>query len=93
MSATRPRLLTHDGVSPKPASRAVVRFTEQAEWSRPATSIPSPDPTFVTQLIASAELLAQGHHCSPEDTADALSAYRARQRRAFGTGRLTRQVI
>jgi hypothetical protein len=93
MSATRLLQLTYEGLSPRPASRALAPFTEPVRWTHPSTRVPSPDPTFVAQLIASAELFAQAGHRSPEDAADALSAYRARQRHAFGTGRLTRQMI
>jgi hypothetical protein len=93
MSAPRPRLLTHDEPSPKPTARALAPFAEPAQWSRPATQVPSPDPTFVAQLIANAEQFAQAGHYPPENTTDAFSAYRARQHRGFGAGRLTRRMI
>ncbi len=70
-------------------------LAEPVQWqrSRPTARCPSPDPTFVTQLIANAEPLSQTHNVLGESAADAQSAYRARQRRLAGAGLLTRQMI
>jgi hypothetical protein len=72
---------------------ALVVLAAPTWWSRPTARHPSPDPTFVAQLIANAEAPSQCHNHLGEGTADALAAYRARQRRAWGAGRLTRQTI
>jgi hypothetical protein len=93
MTATRPLQLTQEGSSPRLASRALVPFAEPAQWSRPATHVPAPDPSFVAQLIANAEPFVHAGHDAQESAAGALSAYRARQLRAVRTGRLMRQMI
>jgi hypothetical protein len=71
----------------------VVVVSEPTRWSQPSVRHPSPDPTFVAQLIANAQALSPSHNHLGESAADALFAYRARQRRPAGAGRLTRQVI
>jgi len=95
MSATRPEQITYlrPGESAKPASTALVPLVESTQWVPPAQHVPSPDPTFVTQLIANAEQLSQRGRGSGDSAADALSAYHTRQRRALGTGLKTRQMI
>ncbi len=57
----------------------------------PAQQLPSPDPTFVTQLIASARQLAERRRWPRDRAADANSAYH--QHRVFGAGLKTRQTI
>ena len=94
MSATRPLQLTYLSAadSVKLASTALVPFVESTQWAPAAQRVPSPDPTFVTQLIANAEQLAERRRWPRDRTADAFSAY-APQRRACGAGLKTRQMI
>ena len=94
MSATRPERLTYllDEESAKPASQALVPVVQSAQWVPPAPRFPSPDPTFVTQLLACAEQLTRRGPCACDSAADALSAY-ARQSRGCGAGFKTRQMI
>ena len=88
MPATRPLQLTYlrSGESAKPASRALVPVVASMQH------VPAPDPTFVTQLIANAEELADRRRWPRDRAADASSAY-AHQHRAFGAGHKTRQMI
>jgi hypothetical protein len=78
---------------PKSASRALTPLAEPAQWSAGRTRRFPPDPSFVTQLIADAERLAQGQSLRCESAADALAAYHARQHRRCRAGLLTRQTI
>jgi len=52
-----------------------------------------PDPTFLTQLIATAERFQQARDLRRAPPAEALSAYRARQGSVQVTGLRTRQMI
>jgi hypothetical protein len=52
-----------------------------------------PDPTFLTQLIATAERFQQARDLRRASPAEALSAYRASQGSAQVTGLRTRQII
>jgi len=61
--------------------------------SAPKLPLPRPDPSFVTQLIATAEQVPQTRLLRRAAPADALSAYSAQQRNARDTGVSTRQVI
>ncbi len=79
--------------SERPACRALVPVAEPAQWSHRPRQPSPPAPTFVAQLIANAEQRTQTDRFVRENAADALSAYRARQRRFSGTGFLTRQMI
>jgi len=54
---------------------------------------PRPDPSFVAQLIATAEQLPQTRRFRRAAPADAMSAYRAGQRGVVGAGGHTRQII
>jgi hypothetical protein len=96
MPAPRPLQLTsflRPDESAKPASTALVPVVASTQWVPPAQRVPSPDPTFVTQLIANAEQLAERRRWPRDSAADALSAYHARQHRAYGAGLKTRQMI
>jgi hypothetical protein len=77
---------------PSTSSRALVMVAEPMQWSPLTLRYPSPDPTFVTQLIASAEQFTETRNHLGQGAADASSAYRARQARAASATRL-RQVI
>src|SRR6516164_5377725 len=94
MSATRPLQLNYlrAGESAKPPSTALVPLVESAQWVPPAPRFPAPDPTFVTQLIANAERLADRRRWPRDRAADACSAY-AHQRGTMGAGQTTRQVL
>jgi hypothetical protein len=92
MSATGPERLTYlrPEESAKPASKALVPVAQSGQWEPPTPGLPSPDPTFVTQLIANAEQLADQRRWPRDRAADAFSAY---ARRAHGAGSKTRQMI
>lgn len=93
MSATRPlqSICVRPAEEAKPASTALVPLVTSTQWAQPAPRFPAPDPTFVTQLIANAELLSRRGACSRESAADALSAYHAPH--AYRAGLKTRQMI
>jgi hypothetical protein len=75
----------------EPACTEVVPVTESVRWSpRPA---PRPDPTFVAQLIATADQAPQTRGSRRASLADARTAYGASQGRRCGTGFRTRQTI
>ncbi|WP_035722518.1 hypothetical protein [Bradyrhizobium sp. ARR65] len=92
-STAQAELMICDGQagSPKSSSGALVPLPEPARWSR-RPKLPPPDPGFVAQLIANAERFSHTRS-SPGESADAISAYRAHQRRPCDAGRLTRQMI
>lgn len=73
-------------------SVALVPLASPVRMARKFAS-PRPDPSFVAQLIASAEQLPQANGLRRAAPADALSAYRAGERRVVGTLRQTRQII
>lgn len=76
-----------DGESPaskQPPCRALVAVAEPTQWRHHPIRVPSPDSTFVTQLLATDEQLAP-------HAPDALSAYRPRHLTRVGL--LTRQII
>ena len=61
----------------KPASTALVPLAEPVRWwNRPPKGAALPDPTFVTQLIATAEQFPQTRSLQRAEMTDALSAYR-----------------
>jgi hypothetical protein len=93
MPTTRPLQLTYlrPDASTKPASTAAVSVMAPAQWVPPAQRLPSPDPTFVTQLIANAEQLAERRRWPRDRAADASSAYA--HPHIHGTGLKTRQTI
>lgn len=78
---------------PTSTSGALVPFAEPAQWSARRIRRFPPDPTFVTQLIADAERLAQGQGTRCESAAAALAAYHAHQHRRCCAGLLTGQTI
>jgi len=95
MPTARPLQLTcqRPDARTAPASTAVVAVVASTQWTPPAEPLPSPDPTFVTQLIADAERLADRRRWPRDRAADALSAYGTHQHRAFGAGLKTRRMI
>jgi hypothetical protein len=75
----------------EPARGELVPVTQSVQFlSRPA---PRPDPTFVAQLIATADRAPQTRSLRRASLADAQTAYGASQIRRCGTGFRTRQII
>jgi hypothetical protein len=68
----------------RPPARALVPLAQQAQYTYTLRPLPRPDPSFMTQLIATAER----RRAAPED---AISAYRAPQ--PHQAGLKTRQTI
>jgi hypothetical protein len=95
MPAPRPLQLTYlrPDESAKLASTALVPVVASTQWIPPVQRVPSPDPTFVMQLIANAEQLAERRRWPRDSAADAPSAYDARKHRAYRAGLKTRQMI
>ena len=96
LSTDRPEQAPDDGVfeDAKPACVALVPVAQEAQWSRPQVRRAPPDPTFVAQLIATAEQIPQTRSLRRAATADALSAYRSHQAsKVQSAGRWTRQTI
>ena len=60
----------------KPACTALAPLAEPARWPNRLPRRSLPDPTFVTQLIATAEEFPQTRSLCRADMTDALSAYR-----------------
>jgi len=76
----------------EPPCVALVPLAEELTWAR-KMPLPWPDPSFVTQLIATAEQMPQTRHLRRAASADALSAYSTPGRAVPEAGRCTRQVI
>ena len=60
----------------KPACTALVPLAEPVRWLNRLPRRALPDPTFVTQLIATAERFPQTRDLGRAEMTDALSAYR-----------------
>jgi hypothetical protein len=76
----------------EPPCVALVPLAEELTWAR-KMPLPRPDPSFVTQLIATAEQMPQTCNLRRAAPADALSAYSTPRRAVPEAGRCTRQVI
>ena len=75
----------------EPARTELVPAAESLCWSpKPA---PRPDPTFLAQLIATADQAPQTRSLRRASPADAQAAYGASQIRRSGPGFRTRQTI
>jgi hypothetical protein len=75
----------------EPARAELIPVTQSVYWSpRPA---PRPDPTFVTQLIATADQVPQTRRLRRASLADAQTAYGASQIHRHEAGFRTRQTI
>jgi hypothetical protein len=75
----------------EPLHAALVPVTEALHWTpRPA---PRPDPTFVAQLIATADQAPQTRRLRRASLADAHTAYGAGQSRRRDAGFRTRQTV
>lgn len=76
----------------EPACVELVPVTQTVHWS-PKSAMPRPDPTFVAQLIATADHAPQTCSLRRASLADAQSAYGASLIRRYSTGFRTRQTI
>ncbi len=76
----------------EPAHTELVPVTQSVPWT-PPRRVPRPDPTFVAQLIATADQAPQTCCLRRASLADAQLAYGASQTRRSGTGFRTRQII
>jgi hypothetical protein len=74
----------------EPPCVALVPLAKELTWAR-KMPLPRPDPSFVTQLIATAEQVPQTCNLRRASTADALSAYDTHA--VHEAGLRTRQVI
>ncbi len=74
----------------EPSCAALVPLAQEVHWLR-KLPLPRPDPSFVTQLIATAELVPQTRMLRRAAPADALSAYSMHA--VHEAGLHTRQVI
>ena len=75
-----------------PAGVELVPVAQSVTWSpKPAT--PRPDPSFLAQLIATADQAPQTSSLRRASLADAQTAYGASQIAGYGTGFRTRQTI
>ena len=75
----------------EPAHAELVPVAQFVPWS--SRRAPRPDPTFVAQLIATADRAPQTRGLRRASLADAQTAYGASQIRRSGTGFHTRQII
>jgi hypothetical protein len=75
-----------------PACVELVPVTQAVHWS-PKSTVPRPDPTFVAQLIATADQAPQTRSLRRASLEDAQTAYGASQMRHSGTTFRTRQTI
>ena len=75
----------------EPVRTELVPVAQFVPWS--SRGAPRPDPTFLAQLIATAEQAPQTRSLRRASLADAQTAYGASQIRRSGTGFRTRQTI
>lgn len=76
----------------EPACVEMVPMTRSVDWSR-RTATPRPDPTFLAQLIATADQAPQTRSLRRASPADAQTAYGASQVGRCAAGSRTRQTI
>ncbi len=76
----------------EPPCVALIPLAQEVQWVR-KLPLPRPDPSFVTQLIATAEQVPQTRTLRRATSADALSAYSTPGRIVHETGLCTRQII
>lgn len=76
----------------EPASVELVPVTQSVPWTH-RTATPRPDPTFLAQLIATADQAPQTRSLRRASPADAQVAYGASRGRLSGAGFRTRQTI
>ncbi|HEY0300992.1 MAG TPA: hypothetical protein VGC36_06655 [Rhizomicrobium sp.] len=75
-----------------PASTELVPVATEVRWL-PKMPLPRPDPSFVTQLIATAEQAPQTCHLRRGSSADAQAAYGPHPGERRSVTRRTRQII
>ena len=75
-----------------PVSTALVPIAGQTRWL-PKTPLTRPDPSFVTQLIATAEQAPQTRMLRRGSCADAQAAYGPHLSERRSVARRTRQII
>jgi len=75
-----------------PACVALVPVAQTVHWARKST-MARPDPTFLTQLIATADEAPQSHGVWRASIEDAQTAYGAHPRERRSVARRTRQVV
>jgi len=75
----------------EPAGAELMPVSLSVRWS--PILAPRPDPTFIAQLIATAERAPQTRSLRRASLADAQTAYRASQTPRADTGFRTRQTI
>jgi hypothetical protein len=76
----------------EPACVELVPVTQSVQWT-PRAATPRPDPTFIAQLIATADQAPQTRSIRRASPADAQLAYGASRIRPSGAGFRTRQTI
>ena len=93
MSGVRDQVI-EDGVfeDVKPACVALVPLTPSVQYLH-KLPLPRPDPTFVAQLIASAEQVPQARSLRRASSEDAQLAYAPKRHQRPGIGFRTRQII
>jgi hypothetical protein len=94
MSGTgRPELLEEDVVTEvTPVSTQLVPLASEIRWL-PKIPLTRPDPSFVTQLIATAEQAPQTRNLRRASCADAQAAYGPHPGERRSVTRRTRQII
>jgi hypothetical protein len=95
-SSGRPEQTVDESVvaDARPACVALVPVAQPAQWTRTAGQpCPRPASTFVTQLLATAELDPQTRCLRRGTPADARTAYSAGLHQGQGAGIRTRQII
>jgi hypothetical protein len=88
-----PEILEEDAVTEvTPVSTELVPIATQVRWL-PKMPLTRPDPSFVTQLIATAEQAPQTRFLRRGSCADALAAYGTHISERRSVTRRTRQII
>jgi hypothetical protein len=80
-------------VTDQPTSRALVPLANVERRARRRWYRWSPDPIFITHLIAEAEQVPQARRARRASVADAQAAYRPREIATAATGSRMRQVV
>ena len=76
----------------EPACMELVPVAQSVQWA-PRHATPRPDPSFLAQLIATADEAPQTRGLRRASLADAQTAYGASQGARYGTGFRTRQTV
>lgn len=76
----------------EPAGVELVPVAQTVNWS-PKVAVSKTDPTFLAQLIATAEQAPQTRRLRRASLVDATTAYGASQTRRYGVGFRTRHSI